>query len=158
MNKSPNKSIYSLAIQLLVFQSIPQVKRVREYSTGQLNWVRENYVFQRNKICKFSTHQVLRIREGCKYQQQTLNKVLENLPSLYLENCRGRTEDEINGGKAFVSTLCISQFDAVVVYMKWHLRSITSIVILCQRSEYNVPRSYSKWEFRNKWAFPADMK
>lgn len=77
-----------------------QVKRVRDYSTGQLSWVRENYVFQRNKICKFSAHQVLRIREGYKYQQQTLIKVLENLPSLYLENCRGRADDEaINEGK-----------------------------------------------------------
>lgn len=65
-----------------------QVKRVREYSTCQLNWVRENYVFQRNKIRKFSAHQILRLRESYKYQQQTLNKVLENLPSLYFENCR----------------------------------------------------------------------
>lgn len=65
-----------------------QVKRVREYSTTQLNWVRENYVFQRNKIRKFSAHQVLRIRQSYKYQQQTLNKVLENLPSLYFDNCR----------------------------------------------------------------------
>lgn len=71
----------------------PQVKRVRDYSTGQLNWVRENYVFQRNKIRKFSAHQVLRLREGYKFQQQTLNKVLENLPSFYFENCRGRVED-----------------------------------------------------------------
>lgn len=70
------------------------MKRVREYSTSQLNWVRENYVFQRNKIRKFSAHQVLRLREGYKYQQQTLNKVLENLPSFYFENCRGRTDDE----------------------------------------------------------------
>ncbi|XP_028167499.1 leucine-rich repeat and immunoglobulin-like domain-containing nogo receptor-interacting protein 3 [Ostrinia furnacalis] len=69
-------------------QYYDQVKRVREYSTSQLNWVRENYVFQRNKIRKFSAHQVLRIRESCKYQQQTLNKVLENLPSLYFDNCR----------------------------------------------------------------------
>lgn len=64
------------------------MKRVREYSTSQLNWVRENYVFQRNKIRKFSAHQILRLRESYKYQQQTLNKVLENLPSLYFENCR----------------------------------------------------------------------
>lgn len=61
---------------------------MREYSTTQLNWVRENYVFQRNKIRKFSAHQILRLRESYKYQQQTLNKVLENLPSLYFENCR----------------------------------------------------------------------
>lgn len=80
-------------------QNDSQLRKVREYSTGQLNWVRENYVFQRNKIRKFSAHQVLRIREGYKYQQQTLNKVLENLPSFYFENCRGKTEDEINHGK-----------------------------------------------------------
>lgn len=75
-----------------------QAKRARDYSTGQLNWVRENYVFQRNKIRKFSAHQVIRLREGYKYQQQTLNKVLENLPSFYFENCRGHTEEEINAG------------------------------------------------------------
>ncbi|XP_014208588.1 uncharacterized protein LOC106639466 [Copidosoma floridanum] len=69
-------------------QYYDQVRRVRDYSTGQLNWVRENYVFQRNKIRKFSTHQVLRLRESYKFQQQTLNKVLENLPNLYLDNCR----------------------------------------------------------------------
>lgn len=80
------------------FYFIYQLRRVRDYSTGQLNWVRENYVFQRNKIRKFSAHQVLRIREGYKYQQQTLNKVLENLPSFYFENCRGRTDEDINEG------------------------------------------------------------
>lgn len=64
------------------------MKRVKDYSNGQLNWVRENYVFQRNRIRKFSSHQVLRLRESYKYQQQTLNKLLENLPSLYVENCR----------------------------------------------------------------------
>lgn len=69
-------------------QYYDQVKRVRDYSTTQLGWVRENYVFQRNRIRKFSSHQVLRFRESYKYQQQTLNKILENLPNLYLENCR----------------------------------------------------------------------
>lgn len=82
-----------------------QLKKVREYSTGQLSWVRENYVFQRNKIRKFSAHQVLRIREGYKYQQQTLNKVLENLPSFYFENCRGKTEDEINQGEYYSAVI-----------------------------------------------------
>ncbi|XP_033221474.1 leucine-rich repeat and immunoglobulin-like domain-containing nogo receptor-interacting protein 2 isoform X2 [Belonocnema kinseyi] len=80
-------------------QYYEQVKRVRDYSTGQLNWVRENYVFQRNKIRKFSAHQVLRLRESCKYQQQTLNKVLENLPNLYFDNCRngscGKSESAV---------------------------------------------------------------
>lgn len=75
-------------------QYCDQVKRVRDYSTSQLNWVRENYVFQRNKIRKFSAHQVLRLREGYKYQQQTLNKVLENLPSFYIENCRGQGDEK----------------------------------------------------------------
>lgn len=65
-----------------------QVRKAKDYSTSQLNWVRENYVFQRNKIRKFSAHQVLRLRESYKYQQQTLNKVLENLPSFYFDNCR----------------------------------------------------------------------
>ncbi|XP_064541228.1 uncharacterized protein LOC135430474 isoform X2 [Drosophila montana] len=76
-------------------QYCDQVKKVRDYSTGQLSWVRENYVFQRNKIRKFSAHQVLRLREGYKYQQQSLNKVLENLPSIYFENCRSRCEEDI---------------------------------------------------------------
>lgn len=39
---------------------------------------------------------MLQLRETYKYQQQTLNKVIENLPSLYFENCRagpcGRAE------------------------------------------------------------------
>lgn len=89
-------------------QYYDQVKRVRDYSTTQLGWVRENYVFQRNRICKFSSHQVLRFRESYKYQQQTLNKILENMPSLYLENCRtgscGRSDstvfEETNNGAA----------------------------------------------------------
>lgn len=80
-------------------QYYDQVKRVRDYSTTQLGWVRENYVFQRNRMRKFRSHQVLRFRESYKYQQQTLNKILENLPSLYLENCRtgscGRSDSTV---------------------------------------------------------------
>lgn len=85
---------------LIIDWFILQLRRVRDYSTGQLSWVRENYVFQRNKIRKFSAHQVLRIRESYKYQQQTLNKVLENLPSFYLENCRGRADDDVDDGES----------------------------------------------------------
>lgn len=79
------------------------MKKVRDYSTGQLSWVRENYVFQRNRIRKFSSTQVLRFRETYKYQQQTLNKILENLPTLYIDNCRsgqcGRSDagDDVGG-------------------------------------------------------------
>lgn len=76
-----------------------QVKRVRDYSASQLNWVKENYVFQRNRIRKFSSHQILRFRESYKYQQATLGKLLETLPSLYLDNCRsgscGKTESGV---------------------------------------------------------------
>ncbi|XP_045480229.1 immunoglobulin domain and leucine-rich repeat-containing protein 2 [Harmonia axyridis] len=90
------RDISSAHITTLRGQYQDQVKKVRDYSTSQLNWVRENYVFQRNKIRKFSSHKVLQIRETYKYQQQTLNKVIENLPSLYFENCRagpcGRAE------------------------------------------------------------------
>lgn len=53
--------------------------------------VRENYVFQRNRIRKFSGHQMLRLRETYKYQQKTLNKLLENLPDLYIQSCRTGT-------------------------------------------------------------------
>ncbi|XP_063228260.1 immunoglobulin domain and leucine-rich repeat-containing protein 2-like [Bacillus rossius redtenbacheri] len=85
-------------------QYYDQVRRVRDYSTGQLNWVKENYVFQRNRIRKFSAHQVLRLRESYKYQQQTLNKLMENLPSLYLENCRsgscGRADSVVMDSEA----------------------------------------------------------
>lgn len=61
---------------------------MRDYSVSQMNRVRENYVFQRHRIRKFSAHQLLRLRETYKYQQKTLNKILENLPDLYLQNCR----------------------------------------------------------------------
>ncbi|KAJ4429323.1 leucine-rich repeat and immunoglobulin-like domain-containing nogo receptor-interacting protein 3 [Periplaneta americana] len=102
-------------------QYYDQVKKVRDYSTSQLNWVRENYVFQRNRIRKFSAHQVLRFRESYKYQQQTLNKLLENLPSLYLENCRsgscGRT-DSIVFDPADISNMDI--------YMKTKINHITN--------------------------------
>lgn len=111
--------MHMYVMTLTLNHSMLQVKKVRDYSTGQLNWVRENYVFQRNKIRKFSAHQVLRLREGYKYQQQTLNKVLENLPSFYFENCRGRSEEDFAGGECnkaicwcglFILTLCILNF------------------------------------------------
>lgn len=101
-----------------------QLRRVRDYSTGQLSWVRENYVFQRNKIRKFSAHQVLRIREGYKYQQQTLNKVLENLPSFYFENCRGRPGEDIEEGIQYIFNISFCfDIDSYVRYwsilLKW---------------------------------------
>lgn len=98
-----------------------QVKRVREYSTSQLNWVRENYVFQRNKIRKFSAHQILRLRESYKYQQQTLNKVLENLPSLYFDNCRsgscGRSD----------STAFDPDVEVIDMYLKMKIEALATL-------------------------------
>ena len=94
-------------------QYYDQVRKVRDYSTGQLNWVRENYVFQRNKIRKFSAHKVLRLRESCKYQQQTLNKVLENLPSLYFDNCRAG-----NCGRAESSVFEVDEVNGIDMYIK----------------------------------------
>lgn len=97
---------------------------MRDYSTSQLNWVRENYVFQRNKIRKFSAHQVLRLRESYKYQQQTLNKVLENLPNLYFDNCRSGscgksdsmvfdpTKDDLNGMDTYFKAKTIDDLAA----------------------------------------------
>lgn len=69
-------------------QYLEQLNNIRDYSVSQMNRVRENYVFQRHRIRKFSAHQLLRLRETYKYQQKTLNKILENLPDLYLQNCR----------------------------------------------------------------------
>lgn len=89
------------------------MKKVRDYSTTQLNWVRENYIFQRNKIRKFSAHKVLQLRETYKYQQQTLNKVLENLPSLYFENCRAGT-----CGKAESLVFDMNDVESIDVYLK----------------------------------------
>lgn len=53
-----------------------------------MNKVSENYVFQRQRVRKFSAHQLFKLRETYKYQQKTLNKILENIPDLYLQNCR----------------------------------------------------------------------
>ncbi|KAA0200304.1 hypothetical protein HAZT_HAZT007297, partial [Hyalella azteca] len=69
-------------------QYVEQANRVRDYSVSQMNKVSENYVFQRQRIRKFSAHQLFKLRETYKYQQKTLNKILENIPDLYLQNCR----------------------------------------------------------------------
>ncbi|XP_034241259.1 immunoglobulin domain and leucine-rich repeat-containing protein 2 [Thrips palmi] len=93
-------------------QYCDQIKRVREYSASQLNWVKENYVFQRNRIRKFSSHQILRFRESYKYQQATLGKLMETLPSLYLDNCRNGSCGKTESG---VFEVDINQID---MYMK----------------------------------------
>jgi len=84
--------------------------------------VRENYIFQRNKIRKFSAHKVLQLRETYKYQQQTLNKVLENLPSLYFENCRAGT-----CGKADSIVFDPNDLDSLDMYLKTKINKFTII-------------------------------
>ncbi|XP_063905150.1 immunoglobulin domain and leucine-rich repeat-containing protein 2 [Zophobas morio] len=103
-------------------QYCDQVKRVRDYSTNQLNWVRENYIFQRNKIRKFSAHKVLQLRETYKYQQQTLNKVLENLPSLYFENCRAGT-----CGRAESLVFDPNDVESIDVYLKTKIEKLANL-------------------------------
>ncbi len=87
-----------------------QMNRIRDYSSGQLDRVHENYIFQRQRLRKFSAQNYLRMRATGKSTQRTLNKVIENLPPLYLDlsNCRqgmgGRQEsmhfpDDFNIGE-----------------------------------------------------------
>lgn len=99
-----------------------KVRKVRDYTNSQLNWVRENYIFQRNKIRKFSAHKVLQLRETYKYQQQTLNKVLENLPNLYFENCRAGT-----CGKADSIVFDPNDMDSIDIYLKAKIDTLTMI-------------------------------
>ena len=66
------------------------VNRVREYSNMQLTKLHENYIFQRQRLRKFSAQNYLKIRETGKYTQKTLNRVIENMPTLTeMTNCRG---------------------------------------------------------------------
>lgn len=116
------RDIGSQHISTLRGQYCDQIRKVRDYSTTQLNWVRENYVFQRNKIRKFSAHKVLQLRETYKYQQQTLNKVLENLPSLYFENCRAGT-----CGKAESLVFDPADLESVDFYIKSKIEKLSNL-------------------------------
>jgi len=71
-------------------QYFDQMSRIREYSTSQLQRVHENYYFQRQKLRKFNTQNYLKMRETRQYTRRTLQKVMENLPALYLDltTCR----------------------------------------------------------------------
>lgn len=125
------------------------MKKVRDYSTGQLSWVRENYVFQRNRIRKFSTTQVIRFRETYKYQQQTLNKVLENLPNLYFDNCRagscGRSD---NGDDLPPDGLDDTDIDVIDTYIKRKIDVLTKPTLLDdnidEQSIYYTPSELSQ--------------
>jgi len=68
-----------------------QAKKVYDYTVDRLQTVQRNYVSQRIKVRKFSAHQLIRLREKYKFQQKTLNKILENLPAFYIDSCRTAT-------------------------------------------------------------------
>jgi len=72
-----------------------QITRIRDYSSGQLERCHENYIFQRQRLRKFSAQNYLKIRERRKYTQKTLNRVMENMPALYLDlsSCKQRPGD-----------------------------------------------------------------
>lgn len=61
------------------------MQRIRDYSSSQLERVNENYIFQRQRLRKFSAQNYLKMRETQKYTKRTLNKVMENLPALYID-------------------------------------------------------------------------
>ncbi|CAG0895104.1 unnamed protein product [Darwinula stevensoni] len=69
-------------------QYYDQVKRVKEYSMQQMQRARENYIGQRERLRKFTVQQLIRLRENYKLQQKTLNKIMENIPSINMDNCR----------------------------------------------------------------------
>jgi len=59
------------------------MQRIRDYSAGQLDRVHENYIFQRQRLRKFSAQNYLRVRATGKSTQRTLNKLYYDL-----SNCR----------------------------------------------------------------------
>ena len=61
------------------------MQRIRDYSTSQLERVHENYIFQRQKLRKFSAQNYLKMRETKNYTRKTMNKVMETIPALYLD-------------------------------------------------------------------------
>jgi len=71
-------------------QYCDNINRMREYSNGQLTRCHENYIFQRQRLRKFSAANYLKIRETGKYTQKTLNRVIESMPTLYVDltSCR----------------------------------------------------------------------
>jgi len=66
-------------------QYYEQMHRIRDYSANHLERVHENYIFQRQKLREFSAQNYLKMRETSKYTRRTVNKVMETLPSLYLD-------------------------------------------------------------------------
>lgn len=84
------KNYGSSQIQAVREQYYEQMQRIRDYSSGQMDKVHENYIFQRQRLRKFSAQNYLKVRATGKYTQQTLNRVMDNIPPLYLDlsTCR----------------------------------------------------------------------
>jgi len=81
--------VASESYQTVKDQYWDQVTKMREYSNAQLAKSHENYIFQRQRLRKFSAQNYLKIRETGKYTHKTLNRVLENMPAVSdLTSCR----------------------------------------------------------------------
>lgn len=65
---------------------------------------------------------MVQLRETYKYQQQTLNKVLENLPSLYFENCRAGT-----CGRAESIIFDPHDVESIDMYIKTKIERLTKL-------------------------------
>jgi len=76
-------------------QYCDNINKMRDYSNGQLTRCHENYIFQRQRLRKFSAANYLKIRETGKYTQKTLNRVIEHMPTLYVDltSCRQGAPD-----------------------------------------------------------------
>ena len=113
--------------------------RIRDYSNGQLERVNENYIFQRQKLRKFSAQNYLNMRETKKYTQKTLKKVMENLPALYLDltACRQGLRDR-------QPSLEWEEDEFQVNILKHNLDSNYFII-----SHYSIIRYNSKYRFFN---------
>ena len=76
-------------------QYCDNINKMRDYSNGQLARCHENYIFQRQRLRKFSAANYLKIRETGKYTQKTLNRVIEHMPTLYVDltSCRQGAPD-----------------------------------------------------------------
>ena len=66
INKDENCTIP----QNLIFSGL-QVTKMREYSNAQLAKSHENYIFQRQRLRKFSAQNYLKIRETGKYSGES---------------------------------------------------------------------------------------
>ncbi|RXG51070.1 Immunoglobulin domain and leucine-rich repeat-containing protein 2 [Armadillidium vulgare] len=101
-------------------QQSKNLKELCDYSTQQITGARDQ---------KFSGHQLLRLRETYKFQQKTLNKLLETLPDLYIQNCR-------TGSCQRSDSIIFDELDGIDVYYKIDFLDAQSV-----SSDYFTPNS-----------------